>query len=115
MNVDTDNQFHQYHMLRLTDSIFSLGYIFYLKPRGIYNIQCCRTLFYFSVLIVFAHVTRSMRWPIPHKGLVRYNRLFCSSQKVSLNNNYRVRERSIDVIPDFSHTYRTCPTMFVYL
>jgi hypothetical protein len=30
MNVDTDNQFHQYHRLHLTDSIFSIGFIIYL-------------------------------------------------------------------------------------
>jgi hypothetical protein len=36
MNIDTDNQFHQYHRLRLTDSIFSIGFIIYLE---IYYIQ----------------------------------------------------------------------------
>jgi hypothetical protein len=115
MNVDTDNQFHQYYRLCLTDSIFSLGFIFYLKSRGIYNIQCCRTVFYFSFLTFFAHVTWSMSRPWPHKGLVHYNRLFCNSQEVSLNNNYCVCGRSIDVIPDFSHTDRTYPSVFVYL
>jgi hypothetical protein len=29
MNIDTDNQLHQYHSLRLTDSIFSIKFIFY--------------------------------------------------------------------------------------
>jgi hypothetical protein len=56
-----------------------------------------------------------MHQPTPHKGLVHYNRLFYSSQEVSLNNNYCVYEHGTDVIPDFSHTDRTCLTVFVYL
>jgi hypothetical protein len=31
MNVDIDNQFHQYYRLRLTDSIFSLIYYLLIK------------------------------------------------------------------------------------
>jgi hypothetical protein len=30
MNVDTDNQFHHYHRLRLGDTIFCITFIIYI-------------------------------------------------------------------------------------
>jgi hypothetical protein len=44
MNVDTDNQFHQYHRLRLGDSIFCIYFIIYCLKNSIYNIQRCHSL-----------------------------------------------------------------------